>query len=222
MHRRVVLVAFWEPGLLSKMKAELQGNSWIILNKWFLRDAALQLLAERSKFSFMCIYGLHRSSNALIKGYYDFRVKDVQSWSRCHLVDVTAQLDSGTSHTENQVKFSCISLIYQFFIFTTNTLSSFSVWYTLKYFYTQTFVCLWKCLLIFVTLFGTCCTLFVQLLSPCLLANWQDFLCTIFTGEKNQTNLKFYMIVLGWKELLGLRCRQGVREGMFKKKGTWK
>lgn len=122
----------------------------------------------------------------------------------------------------NQVKFSCISLIYQFFIFTTNTLSSFSVWYTLKYFYTQTFVCLWKCLLIFVTLFWTCCTLFVQLLSPCLLANWQDFLCTIFTGEKNQTNLKFYMIALGWKESLGLRCRQGVREGMFKKKGTWK
>lgn len=119
-------------------------------------------------------------------------------WSGMYSHDhaATAQLDSGTSHTENQVKFSCISLIYQFFIFTTNTLSSFSVWYTLKYFYTQTFVCLWKCLLIFVTLFWTCCTLFVQLLSPCLLANWQYFLCTIFTGEKNQINLKFYMIVL--------------------------
>lgn len=167
----------------------------------------------------MCIYGLHRSSNALMKAYYDLVLISVGCTVMITLPPCGCH---STSHTENQVKFSCISLIYQFFIFTTNTLSSFSVWYTLKYFYTQTFVCLWKCLLIFVTLFWTCCTLFVQLLSPCLLANWQYFLCTIFTGEKNQTNLKFYMIVLGWKELLGLRCRQGVREGMFKKKGTWK
>lgn len=66
--------------------------------------------------------------------------------------------DSNTNDKRAKLQFSCTSLIYQFFIFTTNTLSSFSLWYSLKYFYTQPFfseVCLSKCLLIFVSLFWT-------------------------------------------------------------------
>ena len=57
--------------------------------------------------------------------------------SKHHTTTWIQHMSINKNGTQTKLQFSCTSLIYQFFIFTTNTLSSFSLWYSLKYFYTQ-------------------------------------------------------------------------------------
>lgn len=120
-------------GSSNKAQIYMNDTSWPLCTDVHLKNFSRSVMKEKIT-SDLCFCTSPYSSSCFWAHY---------SVKYCHHVGIKyfshhnmIPTQSHKNDTRAKLHFSCISLIYQFFIFTTNTLSSFSLWYSLKYFYT--------------------------------------------------------------------------------------